>query len=241
MTTESNPIALAFAALVLCFAQPGIAATNGYERTYRVALELAPDGSVVQARAWDDVPDVLRPTLESLVDTWAYAPGEVEGQPQPTRTTLSVRMAVGASPDDGSALQVRPTGASVGVAALDSPPPRYPARAARRGQSGVVWVEIDVRGDGSVEDARVHPRSPAAPGVLQTAAVDSAQQWRFVTEQVGGRGLAASVVVPVCFTLHDAPPGPDSLPSCRVELDEGSAPSDGVLTLDPAARLLPRD
>ncbi|MEO6365031.1 MAG: energy transducer TonB [Luteimonas sp.] len=61
--------------------------------------------------------------------------------------------------------------------AVSTPSPRYPAAAARAGQSGTVQVEFTVASDGSVSSARVVDANP--PRVFDRDALAAVKKWRF--------------------------------------------------------------
>lgn len=61
--------------------------------------------------------------------------------------------------------------------AISTPSPRYPAAAARAGQSGTVQVEFTVDPDGTVSSARVVDANP--PRVFDRDALAAVKKWRF--------------------------------------------------------------
>lgn len=78
--------------------------------------------------------------------------------------------------------------------------PVYPLDARRRGEEGVVTLEVRVRDDGRVETAKaVGGDEPFA-----TAAVAAAEQWRYTPATKDGRPVAATVRQNVRFQLAHA-------------------------------------
>ncbi|MCY7355408.1 MAG: energy transducer TonB [Lysobacter sp.] len=73
-----------------------------------------------------------------------------------------------AAPAASSSNELRP---------ISQPSPRYPAAAARAGQSGTVQVEFTVGADGSVTSARVVEAKP--PRVFDREALAAVKKWRF--------------------------------------------------------------
>jgi hypothetical protein len=98
-------------------------------------------------------------------------------------------------------------------------------------------LKVDYDAKGHVIAAKRRDDAPEVAADLETAAARAVKSWRFTPEVVGGRPLAGSAIVPICFELvgmgkdierancNWVPPGVKSL-------QEG-----GVLALDPAARL----
>jgi protein TonB len=82
---------------------------------------------------------------------------------------------------------------------ISSPPPRYPARALRRRETGTVRVQVEVGPDGVPTDVTV--ASPSSSRDLDRAAVDAVRRWRFRPAQRDGQAVAGSVVVPIEFKL----------------------------------------
>lgn len=79
----------------------------------------------------------------------------------------------------------------------DMPPPRYPADALRRGETGEVLlrVQVDERG----LPAAVEVLQSSGSRSLDRAAVAAGQRWRFQPAQRDGMVVAGSVVVPISF------------------------------------------
>jgi protein TonB len=80
-------------------------------------------------------------------------------------------------------------------------PPAYPEAARRRGEQGVVTLEVDVAADGSVSGIRVAAGSGSA--ALDQAALDAVRRWRFTPAAQDGRPVPSSVRTSVRFRLED--------------------------------------
>ncbi|QOW20614.1 TonB family protein [Lysobacter ciconiae] len=78
-----------------------------------------------------------------------------------------------------------------------TPAPRYPARANRRGESGTVMVEAMIGADGVPTAVRVARRSGSND--LDRAAVEAVRRWRFQPATQDGRPTTGVVNVPVSF------------------------------------------
>lgn len=214
------------------------------ERTYQFDLTLAADGSVQAMAPRGEVSPGVAEFLEQQARSWEFAPGEVEGTPVDTFTTLSIRLRAEPNAENPDMADVSVLEAQTGVSRLDGAPPRFPRELARRGTSGTVVVSVDVDADGQVEDVRPFEHAPEVDEQLQRAVIESVRSWTFTTERVDGRGVPATVVVPVCFTLQPMRSAREavSVQTPRCEYSLTGNPEDGMQTLgvtrEPVARLL---
>lgn len=219
-------------------------ADDAVERTYVLDVVLGADGSVQSTEVRDEAPASVAAFLDQRVRQWRFQPGEVDGTPAQTHTAVSVRLRATPRADNPDQMDVAVLGAATGAASESSAPPRYPRNAARRGGEGTVVVAVDIDGDGKVIDARPFEHAPRVDRSLQRAVLDSMDEWTFRPERVAGQGVPATVVVPVCFTMHRMPASgemPDvETPRCEYSLsgDPDDAPETLSVTLEPAARLL---
>ena len=78
-----------------------------------------------------------------------------------------------------------------------SPPPRYPGAALRRGESGTVLVRVEVDTAGMPAGVALVQRSGSRD--LDRAAMEAVRGWRFQPAQRNGRAIAASLVIPIDF------------------------------------------
>ena len=77
-------------------------------------------------------------------------------------------------------------------------PPVYPAIARTARVQGVVILETSIDPEGNVSDARVLRSIP----LLDQAAVDAVQQWRFTPALLNGQPVPVVMTVTVSFTLN---------------------------------------
>lgn len=221
----------------------GARAGDVVERTYSLDVVVSADGSVKSAQAREGAPPSVASFLESRVGSWKFQPGNVDGEPAETETTVSVRLQARPSSDDPERAEVAVIEAATGASSLTTTTPRYPPGVARRGIEGAVVVAVDIDGEGAVLDARPFEHAPRVDRTLQRAVLDSMADWTFTPERVAGEGMPATVVVPVCFTMHrmgSRGPVDVQTPPCEYSLTgepEGEMRTLSV-TLDPAARLL---
>lgn len=82
---------------------------------------------------------------------------------------------------------------------IDTPAPRYPPQALRRGETGTVLVRVDVGPDGVPTSTSIVQSSRSR--LLDRAALDAVRRWRFRPAQANGRPTVGSVVVPIDFNL----------------------------------------
>jgi protein TonB len=82
-----------------------------------------------------------------------------------------------------------------------NPWPRYPAAARRRGIEGEVLVEVRVGADGAPAGVEILRSSGSA--LLDAAAVEALERWRFEPARSGGQPVAGAVEIPVTFKLTD--------------------------------------
>ncbi len=83
---------------------------------------------------------------------------------------------------------------------LDNPKPAYPALARRMGEEGRVVLRVQVSANGLPTDIVLQSASGSAR--LDQAAFDAVRRWRFVPARRGDEAVAASVLVPIVFSLN---------------------------------------
>ncbi|NZA26042.1 energy transducer TonB [Luteimonas sp. SJ-92] len=82
--------------------------------------------------------------------------------------------------------------------AVDTPAPRYPSAALRRGESGEVLLRVEVAADGRARAVEVVRSSSSR--ALDRAAVAAVRRWRFQPALHDGRPVAGTVQVPIDFS-----------------------------------------
>lgn len=80
-----------------------------------------------------------------------------------------------------------------------NPPPSYPYLARKRGYEGRVMLEVMVCADGTAAEVRV--KESSGHEILDRAALESVQQWKFEPGREGRRPVDMRVDVPVRFAL----------------------------------------
>lgn len=90
-----------------------------------------------------------------------------------------------------------PPGFAIGSA--DNPLPRYPSAARRQGIEGTVILEVLV--DAAGLPGRVAIARSSGSGLLDEAAVEAVERWRFRPARRGGEPVEGHVLVPITFRL----------------------------------------
>ncbi len=78
-----------------------------------------------------------------------------------------------------------------------TPSPRYPTQALRRGESGTVNVRVEIGPDGV--PAQVSVDGSSGSRYLDRAAVDAVRRWHFRPAMSNGQPVSGSVIVPIRF------------------------------------------
>ncbi len=123
--------------------------------------------------------------------------------------TLDAKQDVGAgdnvdpigSPASSDSKAFSGAGGSLAVAAPGNRPPAYPNIARRRGQEGLVLLRVEVTPAGQV--AAVQIATSSGHSILDRAAVDAVEDWRFQPAVRAGQSIAATLEIPVRFRLTD--------------------------------------
>lgn len=84
-----------------------------------------------------------------------------------------------------------------------NPAPEYPRLARRRGWQGTVLLAVEVKEDGTV--GAVSVRTGSTYSILDEAALEAVEKWRFTPGTKAGRPVAMEVLVPVHFVLRGTP------------------------------------
>lgn len=84
---------------------------------------------------------------------------------------------------------------------LDNPKPVYPPLSRRMGEEGRVVLRVQVGANGLPTEVAVQATSGS--GRLDRAALDAVRRWTFVPARRGDEAVAASVLVPIAFSLKE--------------------------------------
>jgi periplasmic protein TonB len=83
---------------------------------------------------------------------------------------------------------------------LNNPPPAYPPIARRMGEEGKVILRVHVNERGLPDDVQI--RTSSGSQRLDTAALETVKQWKFVPARRGDTPIDAWVLVPITFSLR---------------------------------------
>lgn len=86
------------------------------------------------------------------------------------------------------------------AAYLNNPPPDYPRLSRRLREEGKVMLKVQVSASGQAQSVAVSTSSGYPR--LDQAAVDAVKRWRFIPAKSGNDPVAASVLVPLVFSLN---------------------------------------
>ncbi len=175
--------------------------------TMRWTLSLDADGRVASLHIQGESIDALRGKLETAIRRWEFEPGQVDGKPSATDTTLVVELALVPS-TDGSEYAARITSARTGGSVADaSVAPRFPAASLsnllNRKDSFNAVVVVRVRYDAAGKVIAIDPEAgtPVQDGPLLASVRKAVKQWTYQPELIAGIGVPGAVLVPVCFTV----------------------------------------
>jgi len=108
------------------------------------------------------------------------------------------------NPEMGSSLSMgtKPVNPLVNNPSFAAPPkpPRYPSLARKRGQEGVVWLEVWLDELGVQNKLMVAESSGVS--ALDKAAVKAVSQWAFQAHRYDGATIASRIRIPVEFVLN---------------------------------------
>ncbi len=123
------------------------------------------------------------------------APGDLPlGAPEGVLSGSPEGLVTGAGPGGGTG-KPEPLGSAV------NPKPRYPELARQRGQEGTVFLLAEVDAQGAPQSVVVQKSSGHT--LLDSAALQTVQRWRFNPARLAGLAVAGRVLVPVQFSLHN--------------------------------------
>jgi protein TonB len=127
-------------------------------------------------------------------DDALQGPQSVEVPAEPT-APLAEQPLQGPAPAGAEALAAAAT-----PVPIDSPAPRYPPAALRRGESGTVVLRVHVGADGVPYAVDLVDSSRSR--LLDRAAADAVKRWRFRPAQRGGQAVSGQVQVPISFNAE---------------------------------------
>jgi periplasmic protein TonB len=103
-------------------------------------------------------------------------------------------------PQPAAAAAPSTTKAIFDAAYLNNPEPAYPNVSRQRGESGTVFLRVQVSPDGKASSVVLHRSSGHSK--LDDAAIKAVNTWRFVPAKTDGVAISSDVIVPIQFKLN---------------------------------------
>ncbi len=143
-------------------------------------------------------------TTRETASPMAATSSETKPQPQaPSTIPVAEPQAAATNPASSSQEQSNQAPAtlpSLHADYLNNPAPAYPAQSRQLGEQGKVLLRVLVKADGSVE--QVNLRKSSGYDRLDSTALETVKQWRFVPAKRADQAIAAWVIVPISFSLE---------------------------------------
>lgn len=147
--------------------------------------EIVPPKPMPVARKSQPTPTLLAAPAESPAATPVTVP------PAPTFSEPAVPVAAPPAP-----VQTQPR---FDADYLSNPKPPYPGISRRLGEQGRVVLRVLVAADGLTQSVQLHTSCGYAR--LDDAALETVRRWKFVPAKLGNEPVAATVLVPIIFSL----------------------------------------
>jgi TonB family protein len=189
-------------------------------------------GRITRLATDDKQLPTLHGPLEKDIRSWKISPGKVDGVPAATESKLHLLLRL--DPQTDGNYHVNLAGASTGGGYGRQSAPKYPENAAAGRRQGLVVLKVDYDEAGKVKDVGPYAGAPQVDTAFVRSAINAVRQWTFEPEIVGGHPRRGSALVPVCFRM-DAPGVPKI--DCNWKPPNGRGTTEGMVALDPAARL----
>jgi protein TonB len=144
---------------------------------------------------------VIRKQMElpkplATADEMLPAPSKVESAPAPVAASAAANVASKATTDTAPF-----TEANFNANYGSNPKPKYPGVAMSRGWEGTVRLLVKVSVEGDSEEVTVQRSS--GYDVLDEAAIEAVEKWKFIPAKRGDTPVSSSVVVPINFVLNN--------------------------------------
>lgn len=151
-------------------------------------------------------PVVKKPSPKPVVHKTepVFIPVAKEPTPLPVTAPTPAPVKAGSAPAKAAPAAPKPqtfTQASVGANYGYNPKPKYPSIARSRGWEGKVILQVHVSADGDAQQVSVSQSS--GHDILDEAAVNAVEGWRFVPAKRGDKAVASTVNVPINFKLDN--------------------------------------
>ncbi len=144
---------------------------------------------------------VIRKQMElpkplAMADEMLPAPSKVESAPAPVAASAAANTSSKATAETAPF-----TEANFNANYGSNPKPKYPSVATSRGWEGTVRLLVKVSVEGDSEEVTVQRSS--GYDVLDEAAIEAVEKWKFIPAKRGDTPVSSSVVVPINFVLNN--------------------------------------
>jgi protein TonB len=140
----------------------------------------------------------LAPPVQLAVPENSPTPNPVAVPPAPTFSLPPAPISAAPTP---SAAAPAATPARFDADYIDNPKPIYPAISRRMREEGRVLLRVRVDANGHTIEAQLHTSSGYER--LDSVALATVARWKFVPARLGSEPVAATVLVPIVFSLRD--------------------------------------
>ena len=132
----------------------------------------------------------------AMADEMLPAPSNAESAPAPVAPSAAANTSSKTTADTAPF-----TEANFNANYGSNPKPKYPGIATRRGWEGTVRLLVKVSVEGDSEEVTVQHSS--GHDVLDEAAIEAVEKWKFIPAKRGDTAVASSVIVPINFVLNN--------------------------------------
>jgi protein TonB len=136
------------------------------------------------------------PKPQAMADELLPAPSKSDSTPAPITPSAAANIANKATADTAHF-----TEANFNANYGSNPKPKYPGSATSRGWEGTVRLLVKVTPEGDSEEVTVQRSS--GYDVLDEAAIEAVEKWKFIPAKRGDTAVSSSVVVPINFVLNN--------------------------------------
>ncbi len=197
--------------------KPAEAVTKAQPMTMEVSLVAAPSQQAAAAPVAQPKPEepkkqpvkkpvkkkqpLVRKQMElpkpaAMAEEMLPAPSTLESAPSPVTPSAAANAASKTTADTAPFTEAN-FNANYGT----NPKPKYPGIATSRGWEGTVRLMVKVSVDGESEEVTVQRSS--GYDVLDEAAIEAVEKWKFIPAKRGETPIASSVIVPINFILNN--------------------------------------
>ena len=136
------------------------------------------------------------PKPMAMADAILPRPSLAESAPAPVATSSAAKLESKVTADTAPF-----TEANFNANYGSNPKPNYPSIATSRGWEGTVYLLVKVSIDGESEQVSVQRSSGYE--VLDEAAIEAVEKWKFLPAKRGNTPVSSSVIVPINFILNN--------------------------------------